>query len=58
MKQKKKAKIVEDILLQQKEDRRMLSNVPDKTEVRTNADRRGQNFIDHNIEDINQFMAN
>lgn len=56
MKQKKKAKIVEDILLQQKEDRRMLSNVPDKTEVRTNADRRGQNFIDHNIEDINHFI--
>lgn len=37
----KKDKNVEDILLQQKPDRRMLSYVPDKQQVRNNVDRRG-----------------
>ncbi len=37
----KKNKNIEDILLQQKPDRRMLSYVPDKQHVRNNVDRRG-----------------
>ena len=37
----KKDKNIEDILLQQKPDRRMLSYVPDKQQVRNNVDRRG-----------------
>ncbi len=44
MKQKKriKKKTVEDILLVEKQDRRTLSNVPDRTGERSNADRRGK----------------
>lgn len=38
---KKKRKEVEDSLLQTKSDRRMLPNVPDKEEIRTNQARRG-----------------
>ena len=37
----RKNKNVEDILLQQKPDRRMLSYVPDKQRVRNTVDRRG-----------------
>lgn len=40
-KQKKNNENIEDILLQQKPDRRMLSYVPDKQHVRNNVDRRG-----------------
>ncbi len=38
---KKKQKQLEDVLLRQKEDRRMLSYVPDKQQVRNTMDRRG-----------------
>jgi len=38
----KKEKEVNDLLIKQREDRRMLPNVPDKEKVRTNNDRRGQ----------------
>ncbi|MBO5472697.1 MAG: hypothetical protein J6A08_02755, partial [Lachnospiraceae bacterium] len=38
---KKNSAPIEDILLQQKPDRRMLSYVPDKQQVRNNVDRRG-----------------
>lgn len=45
-----------DILLDEKNDRRLLSNVPDKTKVRTNADRRGQATIDNKVVDVNEFI--
>ena len=32
-----------DILMQQRPDRRLLSNVPDAEGIRSNSDRRGQN---------------
>jgi hyaluronan synthase len=50
----------DDVLLQIKSDRRLLSNVPDKTKVRTNADRRGYHHID-GIDintNVNEFIAN
>lgn len=38
----KKERVVEDVLLQQRTDRRLLSNVLDKKKSRTNIDRRGK----------------
>lgn len=38
---KKEKKPIEDVLLRQKEDRRMLSYVPDKQKIRNTMDRRG-----------------
>ena len=46
-KKKKKEKQIEDILLQQKPDRRMLSYVPDKQQIRNNVDRRGGDTLEH-----------
>lgn len=40
-KKRRKKNHSEDVLLETKNDRRILSNVPDKTRVRSNADRRG-----------------
>lgn len=37
----KKEKNIEDVLLKQKEDRRLLPNVPDGKKIRSNLDRRG-----------------
>lgn len=51
---KGKGQISEDVLLKLKEDRRLLSNVPDKTNVRTNADRRGKTYDSSNI---NEYIA-
>lgn len=52
MKQKKriKKKTIEDVLLYEKMDRRTLSNVPDRTGLRSNIDRRGRddNNKEHN----------
>ncbi|BCN30148.1 glycosyltransferase [Anaeromicropila herbilytica] len=48
----------DDILLQPKEDRRILSNVPDKTKVRSNTDRRGYQSIEEISENVNEFIAN
>ena len=41
LKDKKANAPIEDILLMPKEDRRMLSYVPDKQQIRNNMDRRG-----------------
>ena len=41
---------MEDVLLKPKEDRRKLSNVPDKTNTRSNIDRRNITEIDRNTD--------
>ena len=46
-----KGRISKEVLAELKEDRRLLSNVPDKTHVRTNTDRRGKTFKRGNIND-------
>ncbi len=46
-----KGRISKEVLAELKEDRRLLSNVPDKTHVRTNTDRRGKTFKSGNIND-------
>jgi len=51
---KGKGQISEEVLLELKEDRRMLSNVPDKTNVRTSTDRRGKTYDSSNI---NEYIA-
>ncbi len=48
LKKRSKKKDVEDILLVQKEDRRLLSNVPDRKGERSNSDRRGKGVNDNN----------
>lgn len=50
----KKKKEIEDILIRQKEDRRLLSHVPDTSGLRTNQDRRSQNGHggNHDFSDI------
>ena len=53
---KKKKSIINDILLKQNKDRRLLSNVPDKEAIRTNKDRRGKFIGDENSEDPNEFI--
>ncbi|MDY4840713.1 MAG: glycosyltransferase [Lachnospiraceae bacterium] len=47
---KKKKSRMEDVLLKPKEDRRKLSNVPDKTNTRSNIDRRNITEIDRNTD--------
>jgi len=42
----KKPKVVKDVLLEYREDRRLLANVPDADKMRTTIDRRGQKFIE------------
>ena len=42
---KKSQEEVKDVLLLPKEDRRLLSNVPDKQKIRTNLDRRGNEVL-------------
>lgn len=42
---RKKEKNIEDVLIKQKEDRRLLSNVPDEKGIRNNLDRRGTKNI-------------
>ena len=48
----------EDILLKQKNDRRLLSNVPDKHAIRTNNDRRGNAVLEECMELPEEFIAN
>ena len=45
----------EDVLLKPKEDRRKLSNVPDKTKTRNNVDRRNVQELDRNA-DMKEFI--
>ena len=42
---KKSQEEVKDVLLLPKEDRRLLSNAPDKQKIRTNLDRRGNEVL-------------
>lgn len=52
---KKKGTVINDVLLKQNRDRRLLSNVPDKEAIRTNKDRRGRS-LDEESEDPNKFI--
>lgn len=54
----KKKKIVSDVLLQEKTDRRLLSNVPDKTRTRINRDRRGDGYVNETTRNVNEFIEN
>ena len=54
---KKKKPIINDVLLKQNKDRRLLSNVPDKEAIRTNKDRRGKSLDDERSEDPNKFIV-
>lgn len=53
----KKKTIINDVLLKQNKDRRLLSNVPDKEAIRTNKDRRGKSLDDGKSEDPNKFIV-
>lgn len=55
---KGKDKDVKNILLREKEDRRLLSNVPDKTRTRTNTDRRGNGYVNETTQNVNDFIEN
>ncbi|MGN6715344.1 glycosyltransferase [Anaerocolumna jejuensis] len=55
---KGKEKDVKNILLREKEDRRLLSNVPDKTRTRTNTDRRGNGYVNETTQNVNDFIEN
>ena len=48
----------QDILLETKSDRRILPNVPDKTKVRSNLDRRGKNTDQGSQETIYEYIEN
>lgn len=54
----KKHDLVKDILLKEKRERRMLANVPDDTKHRILRDRRGNQYIERDCEDIETFIAN
>lgn len=49
-------KIVQDVLLQQRKDRRSLPNVPDPENKRSKTDRRGMNFEQSEFEDYEQYI--
>ncbi|HHV64842.1 MAG TPA: glycosyltransferase [Peptococcaceae bacterium] len=51
-------KEIGDVLLKVKEDRRLLSNVPDKFQRRSNIDRRGGNGQENLNKNINDFIKN
>lgn len=55
MKKTKKDEI-RDVLLNPRKDRRLLSNVPDKEEIRDNIDRRGYQLLDEHKEDPSGFI--
>lgn len=44
---------IKDIIINPKKDRRLLANVPDIEEIRSNIDRRGKHIIDISNEDVN-----
>ncbi|MEG3042122.1 MAG: glycosyltransferase [Clostridium sp.] len=54
---KTKDKKINDVLLRPRRDRRLLSNVPDKEEVRNNIDRRGHQVLDEHDGDPNAFIV-
>ena len=47
---------IKNILLTPREDRRILPNIPDKEEVRTNLDRRGKKILADSHQDIEALM--
>lgn len=55
MKKNKRDK-TQDVLLKLRSDRRLLSNVPDKEEIRNNVDRRGHQVLDEYKGDPNAFI--
>lgn len=57
-KNQKKDRIIKDILLETKGDRRLFPNVPDKSQQRSNIDRRGQQRLDDlsSNNNINDFI--
>ena len=55
MKKNKRDKI-QDVLLKPRSDRRLLSNVPDKEEIRNNVDRRGHQLLDEYKGNPNAFI--
>lgn len=57
-KSQKKDRIIKDILLETKGDRRLFPNVPDKSQQRSNIDRRGQQRLDDlsSNNNINDFI--
>jgi hyaluronan synthase len=55
MKKTKKDEIY-DVLLNPRKDRRLLSNVPDKEEIRNNIDRRGYQVLDEHVGDPSAFI--
>lgn len=57
-KENKKGQEIQDVLLNIKRERRILSNVPDKQKIRSNIDRRGNSSIDKDTYNIDEFIAN
>ena len=55
-KQRKRKKSLEDNLLSNKKERRLLANVPDKTKMRTNRDRRGNEIFNAESVNVNDFI--
>lgn len=56
MENKGNKKYVEDILLKNKQDRRLLSYVPDKEKIRNNVDRRGSKVLEDYRNDPTAFI--
>jgi hyaluronan synthase len=54
----KKPKTVTDVLAEYRKDRRLLANVPDAENVRTNVDRRGKNVVEDYEGDAQLFIEN
>ncbi len=53
-----KNKTSQEVLLQVKDDRRLLANVPDKSNTRTNRDRRGGRYVKKDAGNVNDFVKN
>ncbi|MDF2594914.1 MAG: glycosyltransferase [Clostridia bacterium] len=54
----KKPKTIIDVLAEYRENRRLLANVPDAENVRTNVDRRGKNVVEDYEGDAQSFIEN
>ncbi len=53
----KERKVIEDILIKPKNDRRMLPNVPDKEKIRSNNDRRGKVALEDYEGDLTAYIT-
>ncbi len=58
MKANVRKKSSQEVLLQVKDDRRLLANVPDKFHTRTNRDRRGGRYVKKAADNVNDFVVN